>query len=59
MLTIPLVRALLQKVTVVWVVDGHVALFVEVTGPGIAKSTRNGSSNVSCAADGSGERRGA
>ncbi len=37
MLTFPLVRTSLQKVTVLWVVDGHVALSVEVTGHGIAK----------------------
>jgi hypothetical protein len=37
MLTFPLVRALLQKVTVLWVLDGRVALSVEVTGPGSDK----------------------
>jgi hypothetical protein len=38
MLTFPLVSASLQKVTALWVVDGHVALSVEVTGPGIANA---------------------
>jgi len=39
MLTFLLVRTSLRKVTGLWVVDGHIALSVEVIGPVIAEAS--------------------
>lgn len=59
MLTFPLVSKSLQKVTALWVVDGHVAVSVEVTGPGIAKAYQERIfERFVHAADGSGEGTG-
>jgi len=59
MLTFPLVSESLQKVTTLWVVDGHVAVSVEVIGPGIAKADQERIfERFVRAADGSGEGTG-